>query len=80
MPKLKIGDVVSWRHGWGREEPKKATIETIQLNEENNSKFGKLVDSVDWRLAEDRNIIVCFSDQSSWAWGFQIRPLGEKHD
>jgi len=40
MDKLKVGDVVSWRHSWGREEPKKATIETIQLNEENN-KIGR---------------------------------------
>lgn len=75
MSTLKIGDEVIWRGGWGTDAPQKVTVRTIQINEENGSKDGTSVPSVDWRFAEERNIIVDFDENNHWAWGFQLAPL-----
>lgn len=70
--KLKVGDEVFWRNSWGREFPKKAIVETITLHNSNEE-----VDEIDWSEVIDRNVIVYFSDNTYWAWAYQIEQIKE---
>jgi len=77
MSTLRTGDEVMWRGSWGSNAPQKVTVRTIQVNEENGSKEGTLVNSIDWGLTSERNIIVDFDENTHWAWGFQVAPLDD---
>jgi len=80
MSTLRTGDEVLWSGSWGTKPQQKVTVKTIQVNEENGSKEGTLVHSIDWRLAEERNIIVDFDENTHWAWGFQIVNIKDNDD
>lgn len=73
--RLKIGDKVIWRGAWGKEEPKEAIIEGIELCA-NGSKYGKEVKSVAWDTinGESRSVTVTL-DNGHWAYGFQLNPI-----
>ena len=68
--KLKIGDKVWWRGGFGSEPKKLATIEEIEIT--GGYKYGEQVDEVDWDQVYDRNVVVSFSDYNYWAYASQI--------
>ena len=75
MEKLKVGDKVMWRGGWGKEAPKKATVECIELCAV-GSKYGKDVKSVAWETIEKGNRSVTVSlDNGHWAYGYQLNPI-----
>ena len=71
MSKLKIGDKVWWRGGFGSEPAKLATIEEIEIT--GGYKYGDQVDEVDWDEVYDRNVVVSFSDNNHWAYASQIK-------
>ena len=70
MSKLKIGDKVWWRGGFGSDPRKVATVEEIEVT--GGYKYGEQVDEVDWAEVYGRNVVVSFSDHPNWAYGEQI--------
>ena len=72
MRKLKIGDKVIWRGGFGSDSPKEATVNGIEIT--NGGKYGRSVDEVDWSKVVDRNVTVDL-DNGHWAYASQIRPV-----
>ena len=70
MSKLKVGDKVWWRGGFGSEPKKLATVEEIEITR--GYKYGDQVDEVDWDEVYDRNVVVSFSDNNHWAYASQI--------
>ena len=70
--KLKIGDKVIWRNGWGASAPVEAEIESI----ENYcvGKYGTSVTEVDWSECIDRSVIVMLTN-GHWAYGFQLERI-----
>lgn len=71
MAKLKVGDTVLWRGGFGSDAPKKAVVEGIEIT--NGGKYGDPVDEVDWTKVRDRNVTVDL-DNGHWAYASQIKP------
>lgn len=76
MGKLRIGDKVWWRGGFGSEPAKLATIEEIEIT--GGYKYGEHVDEVDWSEVYDRNVVVSFSDNNHWAYAEQIKRYVQK--
>ncbi len=72
MSKLKIGDSVNWRGGFGREPKKRAKVEGIQIT--NGGKYGDDVDEVEWSKVRDRNVVVDL-DNGHWAYASQISKI-----
>ncbi len=71
MSKLKIGDTVKWRGGFGSEAPVLAKVEGIEIT--NGGKYGDPVDEVDWSKVRDRNVTVDLNN-GHWAYASQIKP------
>lgn len=71
MSKLKIGDKVIWRGGFGMDSPQEAIVEGIEIT--NGGKYGKPVDEVDWIRVKDRNVTIDLNN-GHWAYASQIRP------
>lgn len=71
MAKLKVGDTVLWRGGFGSDAPKKAVVEGIEIT--NGGKYGDPVDEVDWTKVYDRNVTVDLNN-GHWAYASQIKP------
>ena len=71
MEKLKIGDEVMWRPGFGHEEPMPAKITGIELIAR-GEKYGQPVESVDWAIV---NSVVVDLDTGHWAYGHQISRM-----
>ena len=71
MSKLKVGDKVWWRGGFGSDPAKVATVEEIEIA--GGYKYSEQVDEVDWSEVYDRNVVVSFSDYSNWAYASQIK-------
>lgn len=72
MAKLKVGDTVLWRGGFGSDAPKKAVVEGIEIT--NGGKYGDPVDEVDWTKVYDRNVTVDL-DNGHWAYASQIKRV-----
>ena len=73
--KLTVGDKVMWRGAWGKEAPKEATIESIELCA-NGSKYGKDVKSVAWETIEKGNRSITVQlDNGHWAYGSQLDKI-----
>jgi hypothetical protein len=70
MAKLKVGDTVLWRGGFGSDAPKKAVVEGIEIT--NGGKYGDAVDEVEWSKVRDRNVTVDL-DNDHWAYAYQIK-------
>lgn len=73
MNTLNIGDKVMWRGGFGREAPKEATIEGIDIVAV-GEKYGEAVDSIDWSLVRQNRAVVTL-DNGHWAYGDQIEQI-----
>lgn len=67
---LKVGDIVSWRGGWGSDAPKDAIVENIDVKC-NGTKNGVSVDSVEWDEVTRENVVVTLAN-GHWAYGNQI--------
>jgi hypothetical protein len=72
MSKLKVGDTVLWRGGFGSDAPKKAIVEGIEIT--NGGKYGDPVDEVDWTKVYDRNVTVDLNN-GHWAYASQIKRV-----
>jgi hypothetical protein len=72
MAKLKVGDTVLWRGGFGSDAPKKAVVEGIEIT--NGGKYGDPVDEVDWTKVYDRNVTVDLNN-GHWAYASQIKRV-----
>lgn len=70
MDKLKVGDKVSWRGCFGGDEPKEATVLTIEKTERYREKYGKPVDECLWS-----DYFVVTLDNRHWAYSDQLAPL-----
>jgi hypothetical protein len=70
MSKLKVGDTVLWRGGFGTEPFRKAVVEGIEIT--NGGKYGDPVDEVEWSKVRDRNVTVDL-DNDHWAYAYQIK-------
>jgi len=73
MKKLKIGDKVSWRGGFGFDGPQNAKVEGIDINCQ-GGKHGDQVDEVDWSKVTRDNCVVSLNN-GHWAYGNQIQPV-----
>ena len=74
MSKLKIGDKVWWRGGFGSEPRKLATVSGIEIT--GGYKYGDSVDEVDWSEVYDRNVTVDIDTDNGefhWAYASQIK-------
>jgi len=74
MSKLKIGDKVWWRGGFGSEPAKVATVSGIEIT--GGYKYGDAVDEVDWSEVYDRNVAVDIDTDEGecyWAYACQIK-------
>lgn len=73
MEVLKVGDTVMWRGSWGSEPAKRAKIVRMELCKVERDKYGVEVSSA-W--LQDKNRLCVDLDNGSWAYGFQIEPIG----
>ena len=74
MSKLKVGDKVWWRGGFGSDPRKVATVAGIEITR--GGKYGDSVDEVDWSEVYGRNVTVDIDtdeDEGYWAYGEQIK-------
>ena len=74
MSKLKVGDKVWWRGGFGSDPRKVATVAGIEITR--GGKYGDSVDEVDWSEVYGRNVTVDIGtdeDEGYWAYGEQIK-------
>lgn len=72
MNKIKVGDSVIWRGGWGRDVPKEATITAIELCENEGDKYGMEVQEA---YAKDKDRCCFTLDNGHWAYGHQIETI-----
>lgn len=77
ISKLKVGDTVLWRGGWGRDVAKEAVVKAISINC-NGGKEGDLVPAIDWYLVHKEGFVVV-DVNTNWAYGYQIDPLWTKN-
>ena len=72
MSKIRVGDHVIWRGGFGRDTPAIAKIESMQVTEQPRSKYGEDVAEADWSMKN--NLIVTLTN-GHWAYGEQLSPM-----
>lgn len=73
MSKLKVGDKVWWRGGFGSDPAKVVTVSGIEIT--GGYKYGDAVDEVDWNRVYGRNVTVDIDTDEGdgyWAYGSQI--------
>jgi len=75
---LKVGDVVIWRGGWGRDAPLKATVTHLEVTERPGEKYGHEVTEVLWTTVSEDRVVVDL-DNGHFAYGHQINHTGERH-
>ena len=73
MKKLKVGDKVRHRGGFGMDAPTNAKVEGIEVNCR-GGKDGDGVDEVDWSEVTRDNCVVSL-DNGHWAYGNQITRI-----
>ena len=69
---VRVGDTVIWRGSWGRDAPKKAVIEQMELCSRPHEKYGESVNSALWK---DKDRLCVTLSNGSWAYGYQISPV-----
>ena len=77
--KLKVGDKVWWKGGYGSEPRRLATVAGIEIT--GGYKYGEPVDEVDWSEVYDRNVTVDIDtdeDEGYWAYAEQISRYVQK--
>ena len=76
---LRIGNTVLWRGGFGRDPAREATVEGIELIEEEGSKYGTAVESAHWSRLTGRHAVISLAC-GHWAYAEQIAPLTSQED
>jgi len=79
-PLLRVGDVVTWRDGWGVEPPKQVRVTAIKVTFLPRSKEGIPAKEVPWFVVNQNKVIVDLDtggEYSKWAYGSQISPAQE---
>ena len=74
MSKLKVGDKVWWRGGFGSDLAKVVTVSGIEIT--GGYKYGDAVDEVDWNRVYGRNVTVDIDTDEGdgyWAYASQIK-------
>jgi len=68
--KLKVGDKVWWKGGYGSEPRRLATVAGIEIT--GGYKYGESVDEVDWSEVYDRNVTVDIDadDDEGYYWAY----------
>ena len=74
MSKLKVGNKVMWRGGWGSEPPKEAIVEQIEICSE-GCKHGRVVKTVDWSVVGRGRKVVVTLNNDHWAYGDQLTQI-----
>ena len=74
MEKVKIGDKVIWRGGWGSDAPQEATVTGMEITEQPRSKYGEEATEAPWFLVEENRVIFDL-DNGHWAYGEQISQI-----
>jgi hypothetical protein len=70
---LKVGDTVQWRGSFGKQKPKPAVVESIEMTTTPRSKHGAKVETIPWQTVLD-NCAVIHLTNGHWAYGEQIQP------
>ena len=70
--KVRVGDRVIWRGGWGNHEPEVATVTEMEITEEPRSKYGGVgVDEANWSQVHQNRVLFTL-DNGHWAYSDQI--------
>jgi len=73
MAKIKVGDTVLWRGGFGCDAPKPAKIVAMDKSEHAHDKNGGYsVAEADWN---EVNYLTVTLDNNHWAYGTQLFPM-----
>ena len=72
MSKLKVGDHVIWRGGFGCDPARPAKVESMELCERPHTKHGEPVEEADWN---DKNRLIVTLTNGHWAYGDQLSPM-----
>lgn len=73
MNKLKVGDKVMWRGGFGRDAPQVAVVAGMQVTDEPREKYGDSVEEVNWDLIRENRVAFELTN-NKWAYSEQIEP------
>lgn len=69
--KVKIGDTVKWRGGFGMDAPRSAVVAGLSITDYPREKYGEEVDEVDSSLI-DQNRVLFDLENGHWAYSDQI--------
>lgn len=70
--KIKVGDTVMWRGGFGSCVPLPAIIDRMEVTTHPRCKYGKMVDEVAIELIEANRVLFTL-DNGHWAYSEQIK-------
>ena len=69
--KIKIGDTVTYRGGFGTQLPKTAVVEDLEVTDVPRCKEGEQVDEVDESLVKENRVLFTLDD-GHWCYSEQI--------
>ena len=72
--KVKIGDTVLWRGGWGSDAPLAAVVDGLDITDEPREKYGTPVQEAYWADVQDNRVLFSLSN-GHWAYGSQISEV-----
>ena len=55
--KVKIGDTVLWRGGWGSNAPLEAVVDGLDITDEPREKYGTPVQEAYWSDVQDNRVL-----------------------
>lgn len=68
---LKVGDTVQWRGGFGRDEPRPAVIDHMEITTEPRCKYGDPAESVSFELVRSNRVVFGLTN-GHWCYAEQI--------
>ncbi|MHA2082976.1 MAG: hypothetical protein ACYSYU_00320 [Planctomycetota bacterium] len=77
--KVKIGDTVKWRGGFGNDEPKLAVVNGLSVTTIARDKYGDQVEEADESLVA-QNRVVFDLDSGHWAYSDQIELIEQTEE
>ena len=72
--KVKSGDTVLWRGGWGSDAPLEAVVDGLDITDEPREKYGTPVQEAYWSDVQDNRVLFSLSN-GHWAYGSQISEV-----
>jgi len=70
---VKIGDTVLWRGCFGKDAPRRAVVEWMEITEAPRMKDGEEAEEAPWTLVRENKVLFGL-DNEHWAYGSQISP------